>query len=107
MTYHVITEPTAEAEIERAYAWRAERSSVAAARWVNGLLEAIASLSEYPERWPLAPEAATFGLELRQRLYGKRRSVYRIMFYVEGNNVHVTNVRHAAQKDIEPGEAGW
>jgi plasmid stabilization system protein ParE len=72
MTYRVIIEPPAEAELEEAYQWIARAAPQAAARWYNGLVEAIDSLESLPERCPLAPENDAFDEDIRQLLYGKR-----------------------------------
>ena len=55
MTYHVIIQPQAEAEIEAAYLWKYDNSPQAAARWFAGIVEAINSLDRFPARCPLAP----------------------------------------------------
>jgi hypothetical protein len=41
MTYHVIIQPQAEAEIEAAYLWKRDNAPQAAARWFAGIVEAI------------------------------------------------------------------
>lgn len=41
-------------------------------RWFWGLNEAIASLANFPERCPLAPEKFRFSFEVRQLLYGRK-----------------------------------
>ena len=37
MTYHVIIQPQAEAEIEAAYLWKRDNAPQAAARWFAGI----------------------------------------------------------------------
>jgi hypothetical protein len=39
MTYHVIIQPQAEAEIEAAYLWKRDNASQAAARWFAGIVD--------------------------------------------------------------------
>src|SRR4051812_31755525 len=85
MSYRIVLQPRAQADIEAAYQWLAERSPASANRWYNGLVAAIDSLQEHPERCPLAPEADAFDREIRQLLYGKRRNIYRVLFVVEGD----------------------
>ena len=86
-----------------AFLWLAERSPDAATRWYEGLEKAVTSLSKYPKRNPIAEEESEiFGLEIRQKLYGRRRGTYRILFTVEGNTVFLLYVRHSAQGTIEP-----
>ena len=43
MTYHVIIQPQAEAEIEAAYLWKRDNAPQAAARWFAGIVEASSS----------------------------------------------------------------
>ena len=99
MTYHVIIQPQAEAEIEAAYLETRQRPS-GSARWFAGMVEAINALDQFPARCPLAPENEHFTQEIRQLLYGPRNDVYRILFTIEGNTVHVLHVRHGAQQHL-------
>jgi plasmid stabilization system protein ParE len=100
MTYHVIIQPQAEAEIEAAYLWKRDNAPQAAARWFAEIVEAINSLDQFPSRCPLAPENEHFAQEIRQLLYGPRNDVYRILFTIQGDTVHVLHVRHGAQQHL-------
>lgn len=51
MNYHVIIQRSAEADIEKACEWIANRSPSGAANWYNRLDAAIKSLSDFPERF--------------------------------------------------------
>jgi plasmid stabilization system protein ParE len=95
---HTITIfPRAMTDIQAVVAWRRSRSPASAARLHAGLLAAIRSLADNPERCPLADEAADLGVDLRQLLHGRRRNVYRVLFMIDGQTVNVLRVRHAAQ----------
>ena len=83
MTYRVIIQPEAEAELDAAYRWIYEQAPHAASQWFAGIVEAILSLEQFPQRCPLAPENAHFTAEIRQLLYGRRRYAYRILFTVQ------------------------
>src|SRR5438132_10796401 len=98
MSYRVIIQPNAEAELDAAYLYRYTRAPQAAARWFAGIVEAINSLAEFPERCPLAPENGHFPEEIRQLLNGTRRDVFRILFTIQGDTVHILHVRHGAQQ---------
>ncbi|HZW33521.1 MAG TPA: hypothetical protein VFF52_22570 [Isosphaeraceae bacterium] len=37
---------------------------------------------------------------MRVLLYGKRRGVYRVLFTIRGDTVHVLTVRHSAQRSL-------
>lgn len=97
-TYRVIIQPNAEAELDAAYLYRYAQAPQAAAWWFAGIVEAINSLEYFPARCPLAPEHGHFAEEIRQLLYGARRDVFRILFTIQGDTVHVLHVRHGAQQ---------
>jgi plasmid stabilization system protein ParE len=101
-TIHIF--PRAMADVRAAVAWRSQRAPAHAARWHAGLLAAIRSLANGPERCPLADEAADLGLELRELLYGRRRNVYRILFLIDRQTVNILRVRHAARDRLAPGD---
>ncbi len=104
MKYRVLIQAAAQKDIETAYAWLAKQSPGAAARWYNGLAEAICSLADMPRRCTLAPEDDAFAVEIRQLLYGRRAGRYRILFTIRGREVHILHVRHGARRWLEPGE---
>ena len=72
-------------------------------RWFRNLEEAIASLSNLPERCTLAPENDSVPFEMRQLLYGHKPHVYRILFTIAGETVYVLRIRHGRRKPIAPG----
>lgn len=110
MAYRVdISRPALE-DAEAAYLWMREHSSEKAADWFDGLMDAVLSLEQMPDRCPLAPESREFVIEVRQLLYGKRRNAYRILFGIAYDQeadeqvVRVYRIRHGAQrrlKDLE------
>ena len=53
-----------------------------------------------PRRCPIDPDSEVYGEEVRVLLYGKRRGVYRVLFTIRGDTVHVLAVRHAAQQSL-------
>jgi plasmid stabilization system protein ParE len=61
-----------------------------------------------PKRCPLARENADFSQEIRQLLYGKGRSQYRVLFALfdelEESTVRVLHIRHAAQQPLGSAE---
>jgi len=103
VTYRVVFTPRARDGALEAFRWLAERSPEAAARWYDGLEKAIASLAKHPKRHPIAEEESELlGTEIRQKLYGKRRGTYRLLYSIEGDSVYLLYVRHSAQGPIEP-----
>lgn len=100
MEYPVEFAPEACDEIDDAYNWIANESPAGAQRWFNGLMDAIRSLHEDPERCPVAPENDAFDEEIRQLLYGKRQHAYRILFNINGPVVQILHVRHGARRHL-------
>ena len=100
MTYRIVILPAAEAEIANAVAWIADQSPVAAARWLEGIRHAMSTLSEMPERCPVAGDDFGGEVMVRQLFYGRRRNRYRILFTVKGDTVQVLRVRHGARAAI-------
>ena len=95
--WKIIVEHTAQQDILDAYDWLAEREPEAAIRWFNRIYDTIGTLELFPERAPLAPEAGFFQAQIREIFHGRRQHKYRILFTVDGGNVHVLHVRHGAR----------
>jgi plasmid stabilization system protein ParE len=105
MTYRVVIEPTAAAGIRASVAWYMRNASPAvAARWYNGLIRKIDTLRKSPRRCPRAEEDEDFAEEIRVLLYGKRRGIYRVLFTIREDAVHILYVRHGAQGPVTPDE---
>ncbi len=103
-SYRVIIQPAAATEIEQSYLRIAAEAPETAARWYNGLLDAIESLSAHPRRCALAPENAAFEYEIRHLLYGRKGRRYRALLTVVDDAVHVLHFRHWAQQPMAIGE---
>ncbi len=102
MTARVEITRTAANEVARRYADMAAQSRRGAARWQAGLLAAVESLADNPERCPEAPEAEWYGPGLRELYYGKRRNTYRILFEIRDRVVYILRVRHGRQDYLSP-----
>ncbi|MBI2424743.1 MAG: type II toxin-antitoxin system RelE/ParE family toxin [Candidatus Hydrogenedentes bacterium] len=100
--YRVIFRREARDEAIETVAYLAEHSGLeVAAQWLTALESALESLSRWPRRCPIAREAAAFeGVELRQR-YIKS---HRIVFIIDGEEVHVLHVLHGARKEFGAGD---
>ncbi len=71
MAFQVETTAGAERDADAILEWLlSQHAGDAGIRWFVALNDAIESLSEFPERCPLAPESALFRFEVRQLLYG-------------------------------------
>ena len=71
-----------------------------ALRWLEGLREKIDTLSELPDRCPLARESKSLPFEMRQLLYGRKPRVYRILFTIEANAVHILYIRRPGERVV-------
>jgi plasmid stabilization system protein ParE len=112
MAYQVRLTAPAEADAYAAFERIRAVAPARAARWLTGLFAAIQTLADLPARCPVIPEAAELGRPLRHLLYGRRTSVYRIIFDIqaaseEGPRVRVLRIWHGARaplrtEDIAP-----
>jgi plasmid stabilization system protein ParE len=104
VAYRVRITTTARIDLLQAYDWMLERSPRGAVRWLDGIQAAIRTLTRNPKRCSLAPESDAFAEPIHQFLYGKRHSLYRVLFRIDkaDNVVDILHVRHAARLPIEP-----
>jgi plasmid stabilization system protein ParE len=105
MKYRIEISSVAEAEADSACLQLSQVTfPERAGQWYAGLLKAIGSLSQMPQRCPLARENEHFSQEIRQLIYGKGRNSYRILFTVleeqEVPSVRILHIRHAAQQTL-------
>jgi len=100
MAYRVELSPEADQEIDDAYHWLAEAAPAGAHRWYNGLMDALRSLCDNPQRCRLAPENDAFEEEIRQLLYGRRKHRYRVLFTMHEHTVRILHVRHGARRHL-------
>ena len=99
MAFHVETTAAAEQDADAILDWLlSQRAGDTGFRWFLALQDAIASLAEFPERCPLAPESAVFPFEVRHLLYGHKPHVYRILFTIEDQTVYVLHIRHGRRQ---------
>jgi hypothetical protein len=102
MPHEVHLTAQAWADIWEFLAWLTPKSPVSASRWRDALLERILTLRESPERWPLAHEGQAYGIEVRELLFRRRQSTFRILFKIEGTVVNIVHVRRAARDWLKP-----
>jgi plasmid stabilization system protein ParE len=104
VTYRVVIAPRALADAEHIYQWIAttQTAPLNAARWFDGLFEAIATLKEFPHGCARAPESEFFDREVRQLLHHS----HRVLFAIEGDVVEVFHIRHGAMLPLRPEDIG-
>src|SRR5437868_1251467 len=72
-----ITEPAlADAEEYVRFIRDVKKEPEAAERWFRGLVQAIYSLEELPERCPVVPEHEEFSFEIRHLIYYSHRIIF-------------------------------
>ena len=101
MRYRVRVQPAALADAEEYVAFIRDRKTepLAAARWYDGLVEAILSLGSMPERCPVIPEQDNFKIELRHCHYHSHRIILHID---EGaGTVEILRVYHSARDALQ------
>jgi plasmid stabilization system protein ParE len=98
MRYEVVVQPAADAELDAAYRYIWKESPERAARWRARLLAKAESLSQWPERCPVAPENDAFPEEIRQLLFGE----YRLLFTIleAKRQVQVVHIRHGKRRRL-------
>jgi len=89
MIFRVEVTAAAKAQVQDAYYWYKQNNPSFADVWLDGLLKALDTLKQFPNRCPLAPEQDVFQEEVRQLVYGKRNNAYRILFTVEDQTVYI------------------
>lgn len=70
-----------------------------AVRWRNRIDNRIQELVDDADIWPAAVE--DLGIDLRFMPFGKKPHVYRILFTIDGENVNVLRILHAARDWVE------
>ena len=102
MRYVLNILPRATRDIRRAMSWITQHiSPLSAARWHTRIIQAVSSLESKPDRCPEADEAASVGINLRCLISGRRPHVYRILFSIDGIEVTVHRILHAARDYVD------
>jgi plasmid stabilization system protein ParE len=102
MAFRVEVTPEARQDANGILEWlHVQEAGDAGLHWFRGLSEAIASLSALPKRCALVRENASVPFEMRQLLYGHKPHLYRILFTIEGDVVHVLRIRHGRRRRLD------
>ena len=98
MTYRVILQRLAVADLQEAYEWAARRAPRTAQRWLKRFEDALQSLERNPQRCPFARENGKVEVELREFLLGKPPFVFRVVFTIDQDAVRILRVRRAQRR---------
>ena len=105
MAFRVEISPQAFEDLDGISAYIRHRGSFESAqRWFNGILAAIRTLRDAPQRCPVAEESRQLEAEVRFLLYGTRNRRHKIYFAVHKETVRVFHVRHWARRPADTDE---
>jgi len=97
--HSIVFAPTARQDLESILSWLEENAPEKVVEWIASLKSDIDTLRIMPERCPYAPENGLWGNEvLRQLIFQKYPSKYRIIFTVHADSVRILNIRHGARR---------
>jgi plasmid stabilization system protein ParE len=104
--YRVTILPRAKRQLlDQALWWSENRSAEQAFYWLEGFEQALASLSNNPERCGAARESKSFDNDIRELHYGLgNKPTHRAIFEIRNDEVIVYAIRHLAQRDLTPGD---
>ncbi len=88
-------DPEAQDEFDAAVEWYASRNGFVALRFVGAVQEAIDSVLDNPETWPLAPHIAS-ELGVRRRLL--RSFPYFLVYMLMADEIRVLAIAHARRR---------
>jgi plasmid stabilization system protein ParE len=99
MAYIVSTTSRAERDLADLYIEIDAENSSAALSWYRGLVEAILSLEEQPNRCPVTRQRG----KLRHLLYGHKPHTYRVIYRVQEKQkrVELLHIGHAARRKLK------
>jgi plasmid stabilization system protein ParE len=104
MSHEIEYTENALREIGETYLWIKRSGDLTASRWREDLIRQIDSLGVHPERHRLAPESPRFTKEIRQLLFRKRRSQFRVLYTIVGKRVVVLSFRHHSRQPLSGDE---
>jgi plasmid stabilization system protein ParE len=97
-----ITEPAlADADDYVRFVRDVKKAPEAAERWFRGLVQAIYSLEDAPERCPAIPEQEEFTGEIRHLIYFSHRIIFRVE--LETKRVVIYRVYHGSRQKLTEG----
>lgn len=101
MHYRVVVTAQAQINLRHYYVRAAALAPVTADRWLARFESALQSLAVHPERCGLAPENDAVAATIRQLLFGRTSSVFRILFTVVGEEVRILHIRRGVMANAD------
>lgn len=105
MSLQVIIQPRAERDIQSQYDYLSQRSSLGAQNWLKSLEKALKSLELRAPSCGIAAESIHYSETIREILFRTRMgNMYRALFLIRENVVHVLHVRGSGQDQLSSSE---
>ena len=102
MKYRVLLQRLAVQDLDEATAWAARHAPAAAARWLQRFHAALRTLDTNPQRCSIARENEKVDIELREFHFGRRPSVFRVIFTIDDKTVRILRIRRAQRRWLTP-----
>ena len=99
MVYRVRLTPRAAGDADVIYRRLIVEAPFSGARWYNKLIGTLQSLDTFPERGQTVKNLSRSEHLVRRVLFGRKPSVYRIYYRIEGETVLVLHIRHGARRE--------
>lgn len=100
MKFRVLLQRLALEDLREAYEWASRYAPHTAARWLDRFQDALNTLGTNPQRCPFACENGKVAVEVREFHFGKRPSVFRVIFTIEADTVRVLRIRRAQRRAL-------
>jgi len=100
MSYRVVLQRLAVADLQDYHDYAAKHSPLDADRWLDRFHHALKTLEAHPERCNLAREHGKVDVELREFLFGKRPYVFRVLFFTDGELVRILRIRRGQRRAL-------
>ena len=105
MAYQIKITAPAEDDIYSAFDRIKKVAPSVSEKWLRGIFKSIFTLTEMPDRCPMAPESEALGLPIRHLLYGKKTAIHRIVFDIQNETnadhlVRILRVWHGKKDQI-------
>jgi plasmid stabilization system protein ParE len=95
--YRLVYQPQAAEELDRAIEWSFSHYPTQAVKWCGEFLSAIETLASDPDRHPLARENGQFEETVRQLVFGRGKSIYRVLYVIQDDVVRILHIRYPGQ----------
>ena len=101
MKYRVRLLARANRDLERIFAWLAQRSPAGAAAWYEAAIEALTALRDGADQHGLAIESRGLRKAVREACFKtKRGKRYRLLYHLDGDEVRVLRIRGPGQPPV-------